>query len=57
MITQKFLIDYCYAKGAVCERCRWTKYCDAYKEKYGKEPYEDEEDHPERYTREEIVVQ
>lgn len=56
MITQKFLIDYCYSKGGVCEKCRYTKYCDAYKEKYGDIPYEDDEYNPERYIREVIEI-
>ena len=55
-MTQRALINNCYVKGIQCEKCKpvYRKACEKYKEKYGEIPYEADEEHPERYTNEEI---
>ena len=55
-MTQKKLMVKCFFRAGECSGCPYTVWCNMYKEKYGCEPYEDEDIHPERFTSEELVV-
>lgn len=49
-MTQDFLITRCFFRIKDCENCPDTEWCKKYMEKFGNDPYEDEEIHPERYV-------
>ena len=57
-MTCKYLITYCITNDGKCVRCRFTKYCEAYKAMFnGDIPLDDDDHHPERFTSQKINLE
>lgn len=56
-MTCKYLITYCTTNDGKCTRCRFTKYCEAYKAMFGDIPLDEDDHHPERFTSQKINLE
>ena len=58
-VTNKEIIDYCNAQAPRCEgaRCKYRDECDAYFEKYGVVPGNENINHPENYTEDITLIE
>lgn len=57
-MTYMRLINYCTRRDGNCKKCVYTKYCNQYKKLFnGDIPLDDDEFHPDRYIKKEIILE